>query len=207
MKLKREQREILVGILLGDAHLETQNRGRTYRLKVEHSLKEKEYVYHLWEKFREWCLMEPKVREREYNLKGRTFKSKMIGFTTISHGSFRFYAHQFYDKEIKKKVVPRLIHRFLKPRSLAYWFMDDGSTKGGKHRGLIINTQGFMRREQERLKEALKRNFDIEVMIHRDGYGRYRLYMNWNEAKKFVKLIEPYLHPSMMYKIKGAKPT
>ena len=42
MKLSREQREILVGILLGDAHLETQNRGRTYRLKVEHSLKEKE---------------------------------------------------------------------------------------------------------------------------------------------------------------------
>ena len=85
--------------------------------------------------------------------------------------------------------------------------MDDGSVKGGKHRGLVINSQAFPRREQELLKKALKRNFNIEVMIHKDGYGKYRLYMNWNEAKKFVKIVEPYIHPSMKYKIERAKPT
>lgn len=207
MKLRKEQREVLVGILLGDAHLETQNKRRTYRLKVEHSIKEKDYAYHLWEIFRDWCESEPKIRERTYMLKGETFVSRMIVFETISHASFRFYAHQFYDKESKKKVVPKLIHRFLKPRSLAYWFMDNGSVKSGEHQGLLINTQSFSRREQEILVEALKRNFDVDVMIHKDGYGKYRLYMDLNESKKFIKLIEPYIHPSMMYKIRRAKPT
>ena len=35
LKLTRTQREVLVGLLLGDGHLETQNGGRTYRLKIE----------------------------------------------------------------------------------------------------------------------------------------------------------------------------
>nr|NIQ06013.1 hypothetical protein [Candidatus Korarchaeota archaeon] len=37
LALSKRQREILVGLLLGDGHLETQNNGRTFRLKVEHS--------------------------------------------------------------------------------------------------------------------------------------------------------------------------
>lgn len=36
-KLTEQQREITVGLLLGDGHLETRTNGRTYRLKVEHS--------------------------------------------------------------------------------------------------------------------------------------------------------------------------
>ena len=35
LRLTDVQREIVVGVLLGDAHLETQDRGRSYRLKIE----------------------------------------------------------------------------------------------------------------------------------------------------------------------------
>ncbi len=35
LKLLEKQSEILVGLLLGDGHLETQKKGRTYRLKME----------------------------------------------------------------------------------------------------------------------------------------------------------------------------
>ena len=43
----QEQRETLVGVLLGDACLETQNRGRTYRVKFEQSAQHEAYVRHL----------------------------------------------------------------------------------------------------------------------------------------------------------------
>ena len=51
LKLNAVQKNVLVGILLGDATLETQNKGRTYRLKIEHSLAQKTYVEHLYEIF------------------------------------------------------------------------------------------------------------------------------------------------------------
>jgi len=44
LKLSSLQREIIVGLALGDGHLETLNEGKTYRLKVEHSLKQREYL-------------------------------------------------------------------------------------------------------------------------------------------------------------------
>ena len=54
LKLTRRQREIIVGKLLGDGHLESMNNGRTYRLKIEHSLKQKEYVDWFYQEFEEW---------------------------------------------------------------------------------------------------------------------------------------------------------
>ena len=39
-------KEMLVGKILGDGCLETQNNGATWRLKIEHSFKQKEYVDH-----------------------------------------------------------------------------------------------------------------------------------------------------------------
>jgi len=92
LKLSREQREILVGLLLGDAHLETQNGGRTYRLKVEYSVKNKDYCQHIYEVFKEWVLTPP----REKTVRRGEHQSVNVTFSTVSHGAFRFYAKQFY---------------------------------------------------------------------------------------------------------------
>lgn len=45
LKLTQKQREIIMGLILEDGHLETRTNGKTYRL-VEHSIKQKDYV--LW---------------------------------------------------------------------------------------------------------------------------------------------------------------
>lgn len=47
LKLTKEQRSILIGVLLGDAHLETQDQGQTYRLKFAQSVAHKPYLDHL----------------------------------------------------------------------------------------------------------------------------------------------------------------
>jgi len=44
LRLNKKQKDIIVGLLLGDGHLETQNSGKTFRLKIEHSINQKEYV-------------------------------------------------------------------------------------------------------------------------------------------------------------------
>src|ERR1035437_3514485 len=90
MKLTGIQRETLIGLLLGDAHLETQNDGRTYRMKFEYSVNQREYLDHLYELFKEWTLSPPRTKSDSTH--------NNICFQTVSHSAFRFYAQQFYDE-------------------------------------------------------------------------------------------------------------
>lgn len=62
LQLTTEQDEILFGILLGDAHMETQNRGLTFRLKLSQSNAHKTYLFHLFEVFKDFTTSPPKCR-------------------------------------------------------------------------------------------------------------------------------------------------
>ena len=192
-KLTKEQREVIIGILLGDAHLETTN-GRTYRLKVEGSWKHREYIWHLYEVLKTLATSEPKERVREY--KGKRYRK--VWFNTHYTGRLRFFAHQFYRDG--RKVVPRLIHRWLTPRALAYWFMDDGSIKSHQTRGLIINTQGFSRKEVERLVKVLREKYGLKCKERRQREG-YQIYISAESYQRFKEIVQEYMHPSMMYKL------
>ncbi|GBC90761.1 MAG: hypothetical protein KatS3mg021_1258 [Fimbriimonadales bacterium] len=187
LKLTPLQREVLVGILLGDAHLETQNRGRTYRLKIEQGATHAAYVQHLYQVFQEWVLTPPQQKAN-----GNWW------FQTVSHGAFRFYAHQFYQDG--RKRVPPLLHRWLKPRSIAYWFMDDGSLKDPKARAVLFNTQGFQREEVERLAQLLSEQFELEAYLRRQAEG-YQIVIPGRNLTRFLELVEPYLIPEMRYKL------
>lgn len=109
LALTERQREVLVGILLGDGCLETANGGRTYRLKVEQSHSHQAYVAHLYELFKEWVLTPP--RQREVVSRGHASENWL--FQTVSHGAFRFYAQQFYAEG--RKQAPKLISHWLTP--------------------------------------------------------------------------------------------
>ena len=52
-RLTVEQKQVLFGTLLGDAHLETQNNGRTYRVKFMQSDAHKAYIFHLYSIFKD----------------------------------------------------------------------------------------------------------------------------------------------------------
>lgn len=47
INLTKKQKEIAIGVLLGDAYLQTQNKGQTFRLRFEQSFKHKLYIDHL----------------------------------------------------------------------------------------------------------------------------------------------------------------
>lgn len=194
LKLSQQQREVLIGILLGDGCLETSDKGYTYRLLIEQSEKHREYVYHLYELFREWVLTPPK--ERVIVVRGH--ESKSWFFKTISHASFRFYAHQFYGENGKK--VPTLIHRWLTPINFTYWYMDDGSIKSKESKGVILNTHSFLRPEVNRLAKALELTFGLQAKERRQKEG-YQIYISGHSYERFRELVEPYLLESMWYKV------
>jgi len=49
--LSAEQWEASIGLMLGDASLQSQNKGKTYRMKFEWSDKNKSYVDHVYNLF------------------------------------------------------------------------------------------------------------------------------------------------------------
>ena len=57
--LSVEQWEASIGLLLGDASLQTQNNGKTYRMKFEWGDKTKPYLDHVYNLFDEWVLSNP----------------------------------------------------------------------------------------------------------------------------------------------------
>jgi hypothetical protein len=190
LKLSNIQREVLVGLLLGDAHLETQNRGRTYRVKFEYGAKHREYAEHLYGLFQRWVLSPPqrKLDDSHDN----------VWFQTVSHPAFRFYAHQFYDGH--QKCVPRNIHRLLTARSIAYWFMDDGSIKSRESKGVIFNTQGFARKDVKRLVDVLCSRFNLEASERRQPDG-WQVYVSGKSYERFRQIVGAYIHQSMLHKV------
>lgn len=194
LALTQRQRDILVGLLLGDGHLETLNKGRTYRLKVEHSEKQHDYLEWLHNEFREWVpggIVAKRHREH-----------RCVAFTTYSHGAFRFYGHQFYERDGTKKV-PKRIKSMLTSLGLAVWFMDDGSRKSLRHKTYILHTLAFTRKDLQRLTDALQEQLGIAVGIHRQNGRGLRLYIPSASARRFEEHVREWIKPiaSMHHKL------
>ena len=192
--LTSQQRDVLVGLLLGDGHLETHNGGKTYRLKVEHSESQKDYTEWLFQLFLPLC--EHTVLYRKVKKNGRAY----VGFRTCSSGIFRFYAQQFYRE---KKVMPDIIGKLLSETAIAIWFLDDGSKKSNRHKTYIIHSLGFSGKELTHVQKVLQEKFNIAVSLHRQKKVFYRLYVQSKSASQFREIIEPYIlrFSSMKHKL------
>lgn len=176
IKLTKRQREIITGLLLGDGHLETQNSGRTFRLKVEHSLNQEDYLFFLYKELKNLCSSEPKIKIRENG-------QKSIYFNTVSLGSLRFYAQQFYPE--RKKVIPKIIKKILTPLSLAIWYGDDGSRKSLKHKTYNIHSLGYTKSDLEKITKVIFEKFGVVTSLHRQKDKYWRIYIKSESAKYF----------------------
>ncbi|XP_068647746.1 pentatricopeptide repeat-containing protein OTP51, chloroplastic isoform X2 [Aristolochia californica] len=146
LKLDKEQREILMGLLLGGLKIEPDEERNPI---IHFDFNEKSDVHsvlkmHIHERYREWL-----------NSSGST--SNAIDemphqFSTIKHPSFGFFADQFRPKG--QPVVPKLIHRWLSPRVLAYWYMYGGFKASSGD--ILLKLKGVKLEDVERVVKALK---------------------------------------------------
>ena len=194
VQLTSIQKEVLTGLLLGDGHLETQNQGRTFRLKVEHSIIQKDYVDWLYTIYKNIILTEPQIKKQIIN--GKTYQK--YWFSTISIESMSLYGNLFYKS--RKKIVPKNISHMISCLSLAIWFMDDGSLKSQFHKARIINTQCFSKNDLSLLQNMLLSKFHIHTTLRNQQEGM-QIYIPSQDSKKFLDLIRTFVIPSMEYKL------
>lgn len=195
LKMTDRQKQILVGMLLGDAHLERQRGALTARLKIEHSVAQSAYVEWKFREWRDWVRTPPRERVRRNRL--GTFSTN-IGFTTLSHVELEEYRVHFYRD--RRKVIP--VNLELSPLSMAVWFMDDGSRKSSQCRGLYLNTQSFTASEVALLQAVISRDVGVETTMRRQRDG-LQLYVPASSTSDMAAYIANDLLPSMKYKLSG----
>lgn len=187
------QKDVLIGCLLGDGRLECRSESGAARFRVHHAESQREFLFWKYNHFQELVRRAPWRTEWLDKRNGRIYGSWF--FHTITTLLFKPFYERFYREGIK--IVPRDIGKYLTPRAMAVWVMDDGCRT---QQDLILNTQSFTLDEQRFLLEEIKRRYEVRGTINKDR-NNYRLRFGRLEAKTLSEIIAPYILESLITKI------
>ena len=192
---------MMVGLLLGESHLEKRKGGRGTRLKLEQCGKNVEYImwFHKYLAERGYCRKDkPKLKRRVR--KGGVFFHYQINSYTFESLNWLYGLFYREEKGKMRKVVFKGIEKYLTPLALALWFKEDGSSEKDTVR---IATNKFKEEEMKYLCEILKEKYGIKASVVKGGKGKgLELYIYKGDKKKFVKLVKPYMRKTMYYKLR-----
>lgn len=185
---------IMVGLLLGAIH--AQKRSKNTNLFFEQSVLHEDYLLHLYDLFKLYCISGPKLSVRAPSkVTGKVYSS--LRFQTMALPCF----NEFYDLFflLGPKIVPSNIKELLTPLSLVYWICDDGTFEK-KTQAIILCTECFDLDGVKLLQEVLVDKFKLDCTIYAVATGhRIRILKN---SLPYVQALLKDIMPTMMkYKI------
>jgi recombination protein RecA len=198
--LGAQQVQVILGSLMGDGALSPNLRGRSgTRFRLGHGPRQAAYLN--WKV----SLLENIPHCRTSNAKGAVF----AGFTPLPElGEMREIV---YFGDGKKHLTWDYL-KSLTPLALAVWYMDDGCftvrskgvqerTRGGTGR-IDICVEAMSPGSRERLVSYLRDAYRLDVKLTARGAQKKSvLQFTTAASEEFQKLIAPYVHPSMEYKL------
>jgi recombination protein RecA len=199
-RLSDQQLQLILGSLMGDGNLSPNTRGRSgTRFRMGHGAKQAAYL--------DWkiSLLGNIECSRTSNAKGAVFAD----LTPLPELAEIYEAVYFGDGQ------KHLCWDYLKeltPFALAVWYMDDGCftvrskgaqgrTQGGTGR-IEICVEAMSPGTRERLTQYLRDTHGLDVKLLSRGARRVAvLQFTTSASEKFQKLVAPFIHPSMEYKL------
>lgn len=186
------QLSCIAGTLLGDSSI-----GKQGQMSCQHSDTQREYI----------------------EFKANLFNGKINGPVKqngFGDGKFKYVMHcpinaqtramkdHLYNEDGTKNI--QNIMSVVDEKSLAFWYMDDGSLHPSG--AAYIATNGFSLEDNEHIKDVLKEKFGLDVVIDNKKVkyqGETREYptlrMNKESSKNFFDLICEYIPRFMEYKL------
>lgn len=202
-KITKESRNLLIGMLLGDGTIQSNN-----VFKLAHCEQQKDYL--------EWKIkqlnnagirnsgIKTYISSNGYNV------GKTVFYTRINIIPFIKVLRRVFYKSTKKIANRKLLNR-LDAKGVAIWYMDDGyinirKDKDGRPMGFYIKIATCLPKEELQIiinyfKEAWNINF---YMFHEGKKeNSYSLCCGTKEGLKFIEIVKPYVSqvPSMIHKI------
>ncbi len=199
-RLSDQQWQVILGGLMGDGNLSPSvkaHNGARYRLG--HGAKQLEYL--------DWkiSLLSNIAHSRQLNAKGHGF----VDFTPLPElGELREVVYMAGGR----KLLTEEYLKALTPLALAIWYMDDGCftmrskglqqrTAGGSGR-IEICVEAFTQGSRERLVDYLRDTHGLDTkLMERGARGMSVLQFTTAASAQFQKIVAPYVHPSMDYKL------
>ena len=199
-RLSEQQRQVVLGSLMGDGNLSPNRRGRNgVRFRLGHGAKQRDYL--------DWkaSLLANIPSSSRTDSRGACF----VDFTPLPELGDLQRAVYFGDG---KKYLTEEYLKALTPLALAIWYMDDGSfavrsqgkqqrTLGGSGR-IEICVEAMSEGSRVRLRDYLRDTHGLDVRLRLSG-SRQKAVLTFSTAatSRFQELVAPYVHPSMAYKL------
>lgn len=192
---------MLVGCLLGDAHIRRTKEGKAY-ITFEQTVKHKSYLLSIHNILSgsPVSVNSPKTYNRED--KRHSSVNSSIYFRTESTNLLNYLADLFLSSDNKKIILDKL-EEYLDIVALAYWICDDGQLV--KRGGITLCTDSYTLSEVELLIKILENKFNLKCSIHkklgRTGNIYYRIYIGKKSFDQIIPLLAPHVHESFQYKL------
>lgn len=185
------QKQVLIGLLMGNGGLQTLNHGKTYRFRFVQSEVRKNYLFHIYKIFQEYVRTPPREMY-DSRLSGKVYKGWY--FNNLTSPEFNEYANLFYEQ--RRKVIKAELIPLVEKTALAYWFMDNGSKKGKNYKGFRFSTDAYSYKEVLLLQSLLEEKFDWRTIDVRQGQG-FRISVKAESHTSLIKLVGDLIPDSM----------
>lgn len=192
-----EEKQIILGSLLGDGCISPNKYNTQHYFVFGHSEAQKEYciwktiklqkLMYYWQSFNK--VKETDKRNNKVYYAYRSLSKELNIFT--------YYFNRWYSKENNRNIkhVCREDLFQLDALGLAIWFQDDGFRD--KSSGYCISTQCFSSEDLSLFKEYFLEKWKIEINIRKDK----TIYIPTKYKNLFTKIIKPYICDCCKYKL------
>lgn len=194
---------LLVGVLIGDGYIAVDRRDDLYYLSFQHSLQQEAYARH------KAAILEniTGYRCNIYQIAPGNKRNAAIRVQlTLPRGEGRYYRELFYPNQ--NKTITRRFLNWMDERALAWWYQDDGSLTVYRnlatrkaHRYIKWCTHGYTLEENTIMQHYLDVVHGIQTTIRVEKQRYHYLHLGAIAAQRLFSIIEPHVHPSMMYKL------
>lgn len=192
---------LIDGLLLGDAGLETYN-GRTARLHISQRNDRWLWLYNLENYLRKFGIIGSNIyvqhRGEKRKIKGVSTKPQpTLSLQTKFYVGFIDFYNRWYVNNIK--TVPEDVS--IEPISLAQWYFGDGSLNfQDKYSQIRLSTESFTKENIDKLIKKLHKTYNLNFtkIKHRDRFAM-NLY-GISQVETFLELIKPYKETCFDYK-------
>lgn len=215
----------LIDFTLGDGSIRKEKETWDAIFKMEHSIKQREYLWHKVQILQSFGLVgheHASIRK----LKDRDTNYGMISYTFRRNSAINTAYKWCYNGG--RKSIDKALLRQLDDISLAYWFMDDGSgpktyKSVSKINGVryvytyekpkiehySFSTYNCTLNELQLIQSWLLSEFGVKTRLKLDKraktcYGAFIVTCGVDGKDALRKVLEPHIIPSMRYKIDAA---
>ena len=195
VQLAPYQYGVIIGLLLSDGWISLSSKySKNARIGFKQSADRASYVWYVFNLLSHYCGSSPQLTtgvrsgKRYYGLQ----------FFTIAMPCITELYYLFYPESVKS--IPFNIYELLTPIALAHWLMGDGvATKTG----LVICTDSYSIKDTVRLMNVLMIRYRLNCTLRVAKKDQYRIYIQQNSMASLVNIVSPYMHSTMLYKVKS----